>query len=210
MRYMSVWVKPWELSDHLCECGCGEFTYLATKNFAPRGWVMGEPLRFLMGHATRHRAQLRRERCPEGSPSDRVCACGCGERTPFDRNARPRRFVPGHRLPRPRAAKQLELPKVRPDKLLQYSIDKNGCWVWAGAVDKSGYPRWSNGQKVKAHRASYERHKGPIPAGYHIHHECRNRLCINPAHLTALSQDEHTLVHLVERNGAEWVTERVA
>jgi len=32
----------------------------------------------------------------------------------------------------------------------------------------------------------YEHHVGPIPAGFHIDHLCRNRACANPAHLEAV------------------------
>lgn len=37
-------------SDRLCECGCGQFTYISPKTRADRGWVKGEPRRFLAGH----------------------------------------------------------------------------------------------------------------------------------------------------------------
>jgi len=35
----------------LCECGCGQLTKLATQNSTPRGWIKGQPLRFIFGHA---------------------------------------------------------------------------------------------------------------------------------------------------------------
>lgn len=34
----------------LCECGCGQKTRLAPKNSTERGWVKGQPLRFISGH----------------------------------------------------------------------------------------------------------------------------------------------------------------
>jgi hypothetical protein len=34
----------------LCECGCGETTNLAKASWASRGWVKGEPMRFLNNH----------------------------------------------------------------------------------------------------------------------------------------------------------------
>lgn len=33
-----------------CECGCGEFTKLASKTITSRGWKKGKPLRFVNGH----------------------------------------------------------------------------------------------------------------------------------------------------------------
>ena len=36
--------------QHLCECGCGQPTKLATMTNSKRGAVKGQPLRFLHGH----------------------------------------------------------------------------------------------------------------------------------------------------------------
>jgi hypothetical protein len=33
-----------------CHCGCGQKTRLAHRNFYQRGWIKGEPLRFISGH----------------------------------------------------------------------------------------------------------------------------------------------------------------
>lgn len=61
----------------------------------------------------------------------------------------------------------------------------SGCWVWAGrSVSSYGYGRF-RGEYV--HRISYEHHVGQIPSGMHIDHLCRNRLCINPMHLQAVT-----------------------
>lgn len=37
----------------LCECGCGQETKLASKTSSKRGWVKGQPLRFINGHNTK-------------------------------------------------------------------------------------------------------------------------------------------------------------
>lgn len=37
-------------SDHLCECGCGEYTFISPRTRADRRWVKGQPRRFLAGH----------------------------------------------------------------------------------------------------------------------------------------------------------------
>lgn len=38
------------LSEHLCECNCGEYTPIATKTDSRRNQVKGQPIRFLPGH----------------------------------------------------------------------------------------------------------------------------------------------------------------
>lgn len=37
-------------SDHLCECGCGQYTPLYTKTVNSRGQIRGTPTRFMTGH----------------------------------------------------------------------------------------------------------------------------------------------------------------
>lgn len=37
-------------STRLCECGCGEYTYVAMVTDRAKGWVKGQGKRFLQGH----------------------------------------------------------------------------------------------------------------------------------------------------------------
>lgn len=65
---------------------------------------------------------------------------------------------------------------------------ENGCWQWTEYLDSHGYARlWVNRKNVGAHRWSYEHHVGPIPEGLQIDHLCRNRSCVNPEHLEAVT-----------------------
>ena len=41
------------MSIKLCECGCGQPTKLAPQGNTRRGWVSGQPMRFLTGHTSR-------------------------------------------------------------------------------------------------------------------------------------------------------------
>lgn len=70
----------------------------------------------------------------------------------------------------------------------------NGCWVWTAAGDGRGYGVfWDGRRQVRAHRFAYSLWHGPAPAGLDIDHLCRNRGCVNPAHLRAVSRRENVL-----------------
>ncbi len=58
-----------------------------------------------------------------------------------------------------------------------------------------GWVRGRDGGWVPAYRMAWVDANGPIPAGYHIHHKCKNRACINPDHLECLSPEEHQSIH---------------
>lgn len=66
------------------------------------------------------------------------------------------------------------------------------CWEWTASTDGKGYGKISVGGKLTpAHRFSYEQVHGRIEDGKQLDHLCRNRLCVNPAHLEVVTCREN-------------------
>ena len=64
----------------------------------------------------------------------------------------------------------------------------DACWMWHGAANSEGYGNVGrNGKTYLAHRVAYEITNGPVPEGMDLDHLCMVRLCVNPAHLEAVT-----------------------
>lgn len=118
--------------------------------------------------------------------TNQLCQCGCGFATPLATATRrgnikgtPTRYLRGHggRFTGP-----------------SYSVDsESGCWNWIRVVASNGYGHaYANRRPTGAHRLYYEKYKGPIPRNLQIDHLCRNRRCVNPNHLEAVTARENT------------------
>lgn len=89
--------------------------------------------------------------------------------------------------------------------ILAKDISRKDCIKATGKPDATtGYIRKSISNKIYyAHRLAFAAQYGDIPEGYHIHHLCGNKICINTKHLVALSIKEHNKIHTHPRSMEE-------
>src|SRR5450631_2878208 len=65
----------------------------------------------------------------------------------------------------------------------------DGCWEWTGTHNQDGYALMAvvSTRAVRkfmvAHRYAYETEVGAVLEGMELDHLCRNRGCVNPAHV---------------------------
>ena len=90
--------------------------------------------------------------------------------------------------------------RVSPDEMRRRLASKSrrtrsGCMEWRGATQSRGYGSVCIGAKktALAHRVAYFLHHGGIDAALTIDHLCRNRRCVNPAHLEQVSNRTNIL-----------------
>lgn len=105
-------------------------------------------------------------------------------------------------FPRIVVMKYEDKARYRAELVSKISISpRTNCWEWTGRLDKDGYAQCvlrAQGSRKKAMttraaRAAYILFRGPIDDALVIDHVCRNRRCINPSHLEAVTTRENLL-----------------
>lgn len=72
-------------------------------------------------------------------------------------------------------------------------VDRYGeCWLWLASTSGKGYGTFHfRGRCTGAHRVAYILCVGEVPQGTELDHKCRNRRCVRPDHLEAVSHAEN-------------------
>lgn len=90
------------------------------------------------------------------------------------------------------------------DRFLDKIAIGDGCWEWQAYKNRGGYGSFRYaGQLRPAYRFAYELMVGPIPAGYHVDHLCRNPRCVRFDHLEAVTPSENS------RRRAGWAAQKL-
>lgn len=91
-----------------------------------------------------------------------------------------------------------------------YKVDPSGCWIWQ-SQRTARYPRITHEGKGRGvHVASWMIHRGPVPSGLKVCHECDVPRCVNPAHLFLGTQSDNLKDmgrkrrHGAQRNPKAW------
>lgn len=79
------------------------------------------------------------------------------------------------------------------DEFWSHVIRTEGCWLWQRSRTKAGYGnfRGEDGKNQYAHIHAYRQLVGEIPEGMRLDHSCFTEHCVNPAHLSPVTQKKN-------------------
>lgn len=80
----------------------------------------------------------------------------------------------------------------------------NGCWEWTADLSYAGYGIFvvkydknnpTTSRSKRAYRYLWEKTYGSVPDGKLLDHICKNRACVKPTHLRAVSHYENAVLY---------------
>jgi hypothetical protein len=101
-----------------------------------------------------------------------------------------RRYAAGTEVSPEKSRAEIESILSRYGGHIAWPAEPTACWQWTGHICQEGYGKAGG---AYAHRLFYLALRGPIPDGSVLDHLCRNRSCVNPAHLEPVSAGENVL-----------------
>jgi HNH endonuclease/AP2 domain len=97
------------------------------------------------------------------------------------------------------------------------SAGPDGCWEWLASRARGGYGQFRLGRRMpRAHRLAYELATGERLGDRQAQQICRNRACVNPAHIRPATQKQNSEHRLAPRSdtsgvrGVSWHKQRRA
>lgn len=103
----------------------------------------------------------------------------------------------------PKPIKVSGRPTGKQSPKVTFEIDQeSGCFISDNGQSRTGRPVVIiEGKHISAYRYAYAAAHGVTVADLgdmHVHHVCRNPLCVNPAHMLLVTAEDHIKIHKAE------------
>lgn len=97
----------------------------------------------------------------------------------------------------PKAKTILDKVTIADVERLFSKLQMEDCWLWTGAVNTAGYGFFNIWLKYRGvllpHRVMYTLYNGEIGSTRVLDHLCREKRCVNPKHLEAVTNRENII-----------------